>query len=79
MRSFTPVWILVLFLVLLSPPALARDPELTDAEKADLDRNFAKVLRSEKGPYTQNFCVCRDGKRKPVELPDGTLGRPGGG
>ena len=79
MRSLTPFWILVLLFFLLSAPAQGRGPELTDAEKADLDRNFAKVLRAEKGPYTQNFCVCRNGKRKPVELPDGTIVSPCGG
>ena len=33
----------------------------------------AYLLRKEKGPYTQNFCVCRNGKREPVMLPDGSI------
>ena len=79
MRHVTSDWILGLACVLLAAPALARGPDLTEAQKEDLDRNFAKVLRAEKGPYTQNFCVCRDGQRKPVELPDGRIVSPCGG
>ena len=78
-RSPTRFLIAAMLFVLLSAPAHSRGPELTDPEKADLQRNFEKVLKAEKGPYTQNFCVCRDGKRKPVELPDGTIVSPCGG
>ena len=57
----------------------ARGPELTDAQKRELDRNWQLVLSKKKGPYTQNYCVCRDGQRKPVMLPGGRIVSPCGG
>jgi len=63
----------------VAAPAHARGPELTDAQKQTLDRNFQLVLKKEKGPYSQNFCVCRDGQKKPVMLPDGRIVSPCGG
>lgn len=60
-------------------PAGARGPELTETGKQELERNWQRVLTAEKGPYTQNFCVCRNGKREPVMLPDGRIQTPCGG
>jgi hypothetical protein len=69
----------LLLVACAAAPALARGPELTDAQKQTLDRNFQLVLKKQKGPYTQNFCVCRDGRKKPVMLPDGRIVSPCGG
>jgi hypothetical protein len=63
----------------LAPPARARGPELTNAQKQELDRNWQLVLSKEKGPYSQNYCVCRNGARQPVMLPDGRIQTPCGG
>ncbi|MGI9591704.1 MAG: hypothetical protein ACR2P8_10085, partial [Myxococcota bacterium] len=57
----------------------ARGPELGDAEKQELDRNWQLVLTKKKGPYSQNYCVCRNGKREPVMKADGTIQTPCGG
>jgi hypothetical protein len=71
-------WIFGILSVLLALSAQGRGPELTPAKKARLDSNFQQVLRATKGPYTQNFCVCRDGKRKPVFV-NGKIVSPCGG
>jgi hypothetical protein len=63
----------------LAGSAAARGPELTDEQKRSLDQGFELVLNKQKGPYSQNFCVCRDGKKKPVQLPDGRIVSPCGG
>jgi hypothetical protein len=65
--------------VLLHGGAFARGPELTEPEKQELDRNWQLVLQKKKGPYTQNFCVCRNGERQPVMKADGTIQTPCGG
>ncbi len=48
-------------------------PQLSGADKQALNTAFAKVESEEKGPYTNNYCVCEDGKREPVQRPDGSL------
>jgi hypothetical protein len=65
--------------VLLHGGAFARGPELTEPEKQELDRNWQLVLQKKKGPYSQNFCVCRNGDRQPVMKADGTIQTPCGG
>jgi hypothetical protein len=42
--------------------------ELTKAQQADLRRNFALCLAKKKGPYTENFCVCPNGQKLPVQV-----------
>ncbi len=70
---------LVLALVAAAPPAFARGPALTEAEIAKLDQNWRLCLTRTKGPYSKNYCVCQDGKRLPVQLPDGRIVSPCGG
>lgn len=65
--------------VTATTPAEARGPVLDEARKQKLDHNFGLSLSKMKGPYSQNFCVCRDGKKKPVMLPDGRIVSPCGG
>ncbi len=62
----------------LAGAAYAAEPRLDDATRRKLDENFATCLRKEKGPYTLNYCVCKDGKRKPVWV-DGKIVTPCGG
>jgi hypothetical protein len=40
--------------------------ELTEAQKKKLDKNLRIILVKKKGPYTQNYCVCKNGKKLPV-------------
>jgi hypothetical protein len=63
----------------LAGAAAARGPELSDAQKQKLERNWKLCLQKKKGPYTQNFCVCPDGEKQPVMLPDGSIVTPCGG
>jgi len=52
---------------LFAPPADAfRAPELSAAEKKTLNDNFALCVGKLKGPYTENFCVCPGGEKRPV-------------
>ena len=68
-----------LLLAVAAGPAGARGPGLGDEERRVLDESWQLVLTTEKGPYTQNFCVCRNGERQPVMLPDGRIVTPCGG
>jgi hypothetical protein len=45
-----------------------RPPDLTKAEQDDLRRNFAPCLSKIKGPYTENYCVCPNGQKLPVQV-----------
>lgn len=60
---------------LFAPPADAfRAPELSAAEKKTLNDNFALCVGKLKGPYTENFCVCPGGEKRPVRSASGALG-----
>ena len=48
--------------------ASASGTELSAAQKAKLDANWKKSLEADKGPYSLNFCVCKDNKKKPSVL-----------
>jgi hypothetical protein len=67
---------LALSLSLAAAPAQARGPELTDADKRELDKNWKLVLTKNKGPYSSNYCVCKNGEKQPVMLPDGRIQSP---
>jgi hypothetical protein len=57
------------------PPAAAfRPPPLSAQEQKVLRDNFALCISKLKGPYTENFCVCSDGKKVPVRGPNGQVG-----
>jgi hypothetical protein len=65
--------------IALATGAAARGPERSEARQRKLDQNWRLCLKKTKGPYTQNFCVCRNGEKKPVMLPDGRIVSPCGG
>ncbi len=65
-----------LMLAMVAAAALARGPALTDAQIAKLDQNWRLCLAKKKGPYTKNYCVCQDGEKRPVQLPDGSIVSP---
>jgi len=64
--------------VLLPAPAfpVTSGRELTAAQKRKLDQNWRLCLSKQKGPYSPNFCICRDGEKRPVQLPDGRIVSP---
>ena len=72
MRS---VRLLAVLLAALAGPGLAAD--LTKAQQDELRRNWAPCLSKLKGPYTENFCVCANGQRLPVQV-DGRITTPCG-
>ena len=43
-------------------------PALTAAQKAELERNWPLCLSKKKGPYTENYCVCKSGEKLPVQV-----------
>jgi hypothetical protein len=45
-----------------------RPPELSKAQQDDLRRNFAPCLSKIKGPYTENYCICPNGQKLPVQV-----------
>jgi hypothetical protein len=65
----------VALLCATAPPAGAfRAPELSAEQQKILRDNFALSVRKLKGPYTENFCVCPDGRKIPVRGPGGKIG-----
>ncbi len=67
MSTKTILIALAMVLVFAGSPAWAfQVSELTKAQIKTLDQNFKTVLRKKKGPYTPNYCVCKDGKKLPV-------------
>ena len=69
-------WIMIIVTVLPGLGHSIEGPDLDPATRQELERAFAQCLSKKKGPYTQNFCVCRDGEKKPVMLPDGRITSP---
>jgi hypothetical protein len=62
----------------MAPPAEAAGVELSADAKRKLDENWKLSLTKDKGPYSLNYCVCKDDKKKSVQRPDGTIVRPCG-
>lgn len=58
--------------------AIGHGRQLDAATQKELKRNFALCLSKKKGPYSPNFCVCKNGQKKPVQLPDGRIVSPCG-
>lgn len=83
MRPISPK---LFFLLLTVPIALAgaaparamRPPELPAAEAAALKRDFQASLSKLKGPYSENFCVCKNGDKRPVRDAAGRITSPCG-
>ncbi len=56
------------------PAAAFRAPQLSAQEQKALRDNFALCVAKLKGPYTENVCVCPDGRKIPVRGATGALG-----
>jgi hypothetical protein len=59
----------------ISAPA-SHGPELSAQEQQTLRENFALSVEKLKGPYTENMCVCPDGRTLPVRGADGQVAIP---
>ena len=59
---------LLLVLALADQAHGVHPPDLTKAQQDDLRRNFALCLAKLKGPYTENYCVCPNGQKLPVQV-----------
>ena len=77
-RGFAAVLAALALVATTALPATAGTPGLTADEEAALKRDFAPCLSKLKGPYTENFCVCRNGEKKPVRNAAGAIGNPCG-
>src|SRR5688572_10467822 len=64
---------LVALLSLTTPARALRPPPLSAQDQKILRDNFALCTSKLKGPYTENFCVCPDGKKVPVRGASGQI------
>jgi hypothetical protein len=55
------------------PAAAFRPLPLSARDQKVLRDNFALCISKLKGPYTENFCVCADGKKVPVQGANGQV------
>jgi len=61
------------------PVQAMREPELPSAQAAALKRDFATCNTKRKGPFSENFCVCRKtGAKRPVMDAAGRITSPCG-
>jgi len=69
------VFICTAFFALLTtvPAAAFRAPELSPQQEKSLRDNFALCVSKLKGPYTENVCVCPDGRKIPVRSASGQV------
>ena len=79
MRQSDARTLLALAVILLAPlravPAAAfHAPDLSPQEQKLLRDNFALSVAKLKGPYTENFCICPDGRKIAVRNAAGQLG-----
>jgi len=66
-------WGLVVLLAITTPAATFRPLPLSARDQQQLRHNFAQCISRLKGPYTENFCVCADGKKIPVRGASGRV------
>ena len=74
MRLLLGMLVLGIGLGLASPAGAFRAPEMTAARQKAIRDNFALCVSKLKGPYTENVCVCPDGRKIPVRNTSGQLG-----
>ncbi|MCC6850157.1 MAG: hypothetical protein IT294_16800 [Deltaproteobacteria bacterium] len=79
MRRWRHAWAAIVVVGVLGAGSAARAfeaPALSAAQQATLRQNFALCLSKKKGPYTENFCLCRDGEKRAVQAPNGAVRIP---
>ena len=76
-RTLFAIASVLLTLAGAAPPAAAfRAPELSPQQQKALRDNFALCVGKLKGPYTENFCVCPDGRKIAGARRRGQVGIP---
>jgi hypothetical protein len=77
-------WMVVVTCALVALAGVARPAralralDLTPQQEKQLRANFLLCLAKLKGPYTENYCVCRNGEKLSVTGPDGNVRSPCG-
>ena len=75
-KRCVPVGFVIVALLGITTPAAAFRPlPLSARDQKALHDNFALCTSKLKGPYTENFCVCSDGKKIPVRGSSGSRHR----
>lgn len=75
LRKLVPISCVALTLLAAAAPAGAFRPQPLDPRQEKILRdNYATSVQKLKGPYTENFCVCPDGRKIPVRSSSGALG-----
>lgn len=64
----------LILLALAAPASAFSEPELTPQQQKTLKDNFALSVSKLKGPYSENVCVCPDGRKIPVRSASGAVG-----
>ncbi|MFC1851334.1 PEP/pyruvate-binding domain-containing protein [candidate division CSSED10-310 bacterium] len=59
--------------VIICQPGIVFGQSISEAGRIDLKENFELCVKKLKGPYSENFCVCKDGSRVAVTGPDGKV------
>ena len=72
-RCFPVGFVLVALLGIAPPAAAFRPLPLPARDQKALHDSFALCTSKLKGPYTENFCVCADGKKIPVRGANGRI------
>ncbi|MCC6765166.1 MAG: hypothetical protein IT293_10925 [Deltaproteobacteria bacterium] len=75
-RGLAATVLLSAALGLTAPGETFEAPTLSPAQEKTLKQNFALCLSKLKGPYTENFCLCRDGEKRAVQAPNGAVRIP---
>ncbi|HVO26235.1 MAG TPA: hypothetical protein VMW56_21685, partial [Candidatus Margulisiibacteriota bacterium] len=75
MKRLCAIGVVLVAALSAPPPAAAFRPLPLEAKDQKILRdNFALCTAKLKGPYTENICVCPDGRKIPVRGASGALG-----
>src|SRR5215813_10033023 len=66
-------FVITALLGITTPAVTSRPLPLPQSDQKALRDNFALCNSKLKGPYTENFCVCSDGKKIPVRGANGRI------
>src|SRR5262245_17544739 len=75
-RSIGVVGALATLLAAAAPARAFHAPELTAQQQKTVRDNFGLCVGKLKGPYTENICVCPDGRKIPVRNTTGQVAVP---
>jgi hypothetical protein len=66
---------LLLGVLLAAAPLAASAASLSESDLRVIRESYQRSLREIKGPYDLNYCMCEDGAKEPVAMPDGVTVR----